>query len=395
MTRRQRRRARCFRTFTPQELAECFAPPLGESQIPPRHWPKDLRVCDLPRTSWLPQKWTQAYRNGEGRKRKLYVAPPELGSKVEFNRKEVEVLEGRRLYPMDQHGVCLGNECITKWPDWLPQDWKIGYFKARDDIKVCFLNPAGGRFRDRLSVLDFLDPKKAKPKETCKNGISGVNAPKKPKKLQLGVFARSIALRQHAKAEIKEEEEEEESETENCEIFRSFTYEELKECFAPPLGDTITPPKHWPDGVLVSTLPRISWLPPGWGQGIEIGSQGREYRVYVAPLDGGYGRLVVKSKESMDTWRLKSIFLRVILLHFTVCPFLFTHLDLLYLSCVCMVCVAFLESPQEVALQQSRLRPLDQYGKPLGVGEGVLIERWPHWLPKTWLIAYFRAQGTC
>ena len=46
---------------------------------------------------------------------------------------------------------------------------------------------------------------------------------------------------------------------------------------------------------------------------------------------------------------------------------------------------------QEVILQ-TRLRPLDQHGKLLGLGDEC-IERWPIWLPKTWRIAYYKEQG--
>ena len=58
-------------------------------------------------------------------------------------------------------------------------------------------------------------------------------------------------------------------------------------------------------------------------------------------------------------------------------------------------CIPFLNKPvlcpKEVILQ-TRLRPLDQHGKLLGMGDEC-IERWPIWLPKTWRIAYYKEQG--
>lgn len=294
--------APCFRTFTPAELLECFAPPLGASVEPPSHWQEGLKVSRLPRISWLPPKWTQAYRDGS--RRKLYVAPPELGAKVVFHRENVETLEGRRLYPMDQHGVHLGSECIAHWPDWLPKDWHIGYFKGRGDVvKVCFLNSKGERFYDRKAVLHHLNPDRGKRKPS-KSNPKRERKPKKPVKVVLGEFARRMAfkLRQRSIFSLRNSlafhAEAEEELPESCDIFRSFTYPEFRECFAPPLGESTTPPAYWPEGLEVCTRRRISWLPPGWGQATKLGQKGRRLKVFVAPE--GHGRLVVNNKQSME-----------------------------------------------------------------------------------------------
>eukprot|EP00438_Fugacium_kawagutii_P018376 Skav208995 [mRNA] locus=scaffold2686:135171:139560:- [translate_table: standard] len=306
-TTRSRRKVRakvkppCFRTFTPQELADCFGPPLGDSLTPPSHWPKDLKVSRLPRISWLPPGWTQAYR--DGMRRKLYVAPPELGSKVVFHRENVESIVGRRLHPIDQHGVLLGNECITHWPGWLPKDWRIGYYKVRDVRKVCFLNPKGDRFQDRKSVLDSLDPDRGKRKPTKLNVKRRRKPKKKPIKVDIGEFARRTAFRLRQRAifslrdllKFQADEADEKDLPDTCDIFLSFTYEEFAECFAPPLGDITEPPAWWPEGL------------------------------------------------------------------------------------------------QELILQ-AKLRPLDQHGKLLGLGDEC-IERWPTWLPQTWRIAYYKVRG--
>lgn len=337
---------KCFRTFTSQELIECFAPPLGDSLTPPSHWPEGLKVSRLPRISWLPPNWGQAYR--DGLRRKLYVAPPGKGSRVVFHRENVERIEGRRLYPMDQHGLHLGHECITQWPGWLPKDWMIGYFKVRDTVKVCFLSPKGARFQDRKGVLDSLNPDRGKRKPTKLNPKRKRKPKKKPINIVLGEFAHRMAfkLRQRAIFSLRDSPafhaEGEDELPDTCDIFRSFTYEEFDQCFAPPLGDVTTPPAHWPEGLEVCTLPRISWLPPGWGQGIRIGQKGRRLKVFVAPE--GHGRLVVNNKQNMEV------------------------------------------------ILQTRLRPLDQHGKLLGLGDEC-IERWPIWLPKTWRIAYYKEQG--
>lgn len=310
-TTRSRRKVRakvkpqCFRTFTPQELADCFAPPLGDSLTPPSHWPEDLKVSRLPRISWLPPKWTQAYR--DGMRRKLYVAPPEYGSKVVFHRENVESIVGRRLHPVDQHGVLLGNECITNWPGWLPKDWEIGYYKVRDVRKVCFLNPKGDRFQNRKAVLDSLDPDRGKRKPTKLNVKRRRKPKKKPIKIAIGEFARRTAfkLRQRAIFSLRDllkfqaDEADEKELPDTCDIFLSFTYEQFAECFASPLGDITEPPAWWPEGLQVCTLPRISWLPPGWSQGIRIGQKGRRLKVFVAPE--GHGRLIVNNKQSMET----------------------------------------------------------------------------------------------
>ena len=298
---RKRLETACFRSFTPQELIECFAPPLGDSLTPPSHWPEGLKVSRLPRISWLPPKWAQAYR--DGLRRKLYVAPPEKCSKVVFHRENVEVLEGRRLTPMDQHGVLLGHECITQWPGWLPKDWRIGYFKVGKTVKVCFLSPAGSKFKDRKSVLDSLNPDRGKRKPSKLNPKRRRKPKKKPIKIELGEFSRRMAfkMRQRAIFSLRDSlafHAEGESELpDSCDVFLSFTHEEFKECFAPPLGNTTTPPPHWPEGLEVCSLPRISWLPPGWGQGIRIGQKGRRLKVFVAPE--GHGRLVVNNKQNM------------------------------------------------------------------------------------------------
>ncbi|CAK8987401.1 GTPase Der [Durusdinium trenchii] len=288
-----RRSKECFRTFTPQELFECFAPPLGDSLTPPSHWQGGLKVSRLPRISWLPPRWTQAYRDGS--RRKLYVAPPELGAKVVFHRENVEVLEG------------------------------------------------GKRFTDRQQVLSHLNPN---------------SQPKKPAvcRVKLGDFARRHAfLIRQRHGEFGKQicslrtslpfvpaDDSEDEFPETCDVFRSFTYQEFKDCFAPPLGDCTVPPSHWPEGLQVCTLPRISWLPPGWGQGIRMGQKGRRLKVFVAPE--GHGRLVVNNKQSMEV------------------------------------------------ILQTRLRPLDQYGKVLGLGDEC-VEHWPKWLPRTWRIAYFKEDG--
>ncbi|CAK8987533.1 unnamed protein product [Durusdinium trenchii] len=332
----QERSKECFRTFTPQELFECFAPPLGDSLTPPSHWQGGLKVSRLPRISWLPPRWTQAYRDGS--RRKLYVAPPELGAKVVFHRENVEVLEGRRLSPVDQHGLVLGPDCITQWPNWLPKDWQIGYYRPHAGApKVCFLSPEKKRFTDRQQVLSHLNPN---------------SQPKKPAvcRVKLGDFARRHAflIRQKQICSLRTSlpfvpaDDSEDEFPETCDVFRSFTYQEFKDCFAPPLGDCTVPPSHWPEGLQVCTLPRISWLPPGWGQGIRMGQKGRRLKVFVAPE--GHGRLVVNNKQSMEV------------------------------------------------ILQTRLRPLDQYGKVLGLGDEC-VEHWPKWLPRTWRIAYFKEDG--
>ena len=41
---------------------------------------------------------------------------------------------------------------------------------------------------------------------------------------------------------------------------------------------------------------------------------------------------------------------------------------------------------------QTKLRPLDQHGKLLGLRDEC-IERWPKYLPKTWKIAYYKDEG--
>lgn len=42
-----------------------------------------------------------------------------------------------RLEPLDQHGKLLGvgDECIERWPKWLPKDWRIAYFKEEGHVK--------------------------------------------------------------------------------------------------------------------------------------------------------------------------------------------------------------------------------------------------------------------
>lgn len=338
----------CFRTFTRKQLEECFAPPLGGSLEPPKHWPKGLLVTNLPRTSWLPKGWTQGYRpyKDTGRRfRKLYVAPPEKGSKVVFWRRDVEKLEGRNLFSVDQHGQPLGipNTFTTDWPKWLPSSWRIGYFRIGETVKICFLNAKGEKFRDCQAVLDSLKPARIKQREKKVKATETKKAENKPIKPALGPFAMRVAQRRRLFSSVKVENDEIDDELpDSTDIFLSFTHEELTECFAPPLGDSTTPPAHWPEGVEVCTLPRISWLPPGWGQGIRMGPQGRKYKVYIAPK--GHKRLEVKNKESM-----------------------------------------------EVNVGR-RLKPLDQHGKSLRVGNA-LIEHWPHVLPKTWQIGYHKLQG--
>lgn len=337
----------CFRTFTRKQLEECFAPPLGGSRKPPRHWPKGLLVTNLPRTSWLPKGWTQGYRpyKEKGRRfRKLYVAPPEKGSKVVFHRRDVEKVEGRSLCSVDQHGQPLGipNTFTTDWPKWLPSRWRIGYFRTGETVKVCFLNANGAKFPDRRAVLDSLNPARIKQREKQVKAAEKKETENKPIKT-LGLFAMRMAQRRRLVSSVKVEGDESDDELpESTDIFLSFTHEELTECFAPPLGDSTTPPAHWPEGVEVCTLPRISWLPPGWGQGIRMGPQGRKYKVYIAPK--GHRRLEVKNKESM-----------------------------------------------EVNVGR-RLKPLDQHGKNLRVGNA-LIEHWPNELPRTWQIGYHKLQG--
>ena len=63
-----------------------------------------------------------------------------------FHRENVESVEGRRLLPMDQHGVVLGSECIKQWPQWLPKDWRIGYYKSSAGAATCleFLSGSHG-----------------------------------------------------------------------------------------------------------------------------------------------------------------------------------------------------------------------------------------------------------
>ena len=221
-----------------------------------------------------------------------------------FHRENVETLEGRRLYPMDQHGVDLGSECIAHWPDWLPKDWHIGYFKGRGDVvKVCFLNSKGERFYDRKAVLEHLNPDRGKRKPS-KSDPKRKRKPKKPVKIVLGEFARRMAfkLRQRSIFSLRNSlafhAEAEEELPESCDIFRSFTYPEFRACFAPPLGESTTPPAYWPEGLEVCTRRRISWLPPGWGQATKLGQKGRRLKVFVAPE--GHGRLVVNNKQSME-----------------------------------------------------------------------------------------------
>ena len=163
-------------------------------------------------------------------------------------------------------------------------------------MKVCFLNAAGEKFRDRQAVLDSLNP--ARIEQRAKQVKSAEN---QPIKIALGLFAMRVAQRRRLVSSVKAENDDSDDELpESTDIFLSFTHEEHSECFAPPLGDSTTPPAHWPEGVEVCTLPRISWLPPGWGQGIRLGPHGRKYKVYIAPK--GHRRAEVKNKESMDTW---------------------------------------------------------------------------------------------
>eukprot|EP00435_Cladocopium_sp_Y103_P048944 s2951_g14.t1 len=339
--------AECFRTFTRKQLEECFAPPLRGSFKPPRHWPKGLLVTNLPRTSWLPKGWTQGYRpyKEKGRRfRKLYVAPPEKGSKVVFHRRDVEKVEGRNLCSVDQHGQPLGipNTFTIAWPKWLPSRWRLGYFRVGETVKVCFLNAAGQKFPDRRAVLDSLNPARIKQRAKQVKAAEKKKTEIKPIKTGLGLFALRMAQRHRLISSVKAESESDDELPESTDIFLSFTHEELTECFAPPLGDSTTPPAHWPEGVEVCTLPRIPWLPPGWGQGIRMGPQGRKYKVYIPPE--GHRRSEVKNKESM-----------------------------------------------EVNVGR-RLKPLDQHGKNLRVG-GALIEHWPNELPRTWRIGYHKLQG--
>lgn len=42
--------------------------------------------------------------------------------------------------------------------------------------------------------------------------------------------------------------------------------EEHLECFKAPFLEA---PEHWPEGFKASTLPRVAWLPPGWGQALK------------------------------------------------------------------------------------------------------------------------------
>ena len=231
-----------------------------------------------------------------------YVAPPEKGSKVVFHRRDVEKVEGRSLCSVDQHGQPLGipNTFTTDWPKWLPSRWRIGYFRIGETVKVCFLNANGAKFPDRRAVLDSLNPARIKQREKQVKAAEKKETENKPIKT-LGLFAMRMAQRRRLVSSVKVEGDESDDELpESTDIFLSFTHEELTECFAPPLGDSTTPPAHWPEGVEVCTLPRISWLPPGWGQGIRMGPQGRKYKVYIAPK--GHRRLEVKNKESMDTW---------------------------------------------------------------------------------------------
>ena len=152
-----------------------------------------------------------------------------------------------------------------------------------------------------LAVLDSLKPARIKQREKKVKATETKKAENKPIKPALGPFAMRVAQRRRLFSSVKVENDEIDDELpESTDIFLSFTHEELTECFAPPLGDSTTPPAHWPEGVEVCTLPRISWLPPGWGQGIRMGPQGRKYKVYIAP--NGHKRLEVKNKESMDTW---------------------------------------------------------------------------------------------
>ena len=258
-----------------------------------------MTVSTRPRTNWLPPGWTQGYRNNDQRRRKLYVAPAEKGSKVAFTRTEVEVIEGRKLFPMDQHGQALELEGCTRWtttwPSWLPKDWQIGYFKSVDAVKVCFLNPDGERFADRRTVLESL---KERPADVAQKKSKGPKA--KMRRIPvLGSFANRMSIRHRTISSLSSHAFSAEELETNTDIFRTFTYAELQQCFAPPLGETTERPAHWPSDVEVCPWPRISWLPPGWGQALRVGEHGRHYKVYIPPA--GHGCIEIKQKPSMET----------------------------------------------------------------------------------------------
>ena len=82
------------------------------------------------------------------------MAPEHLGSRAMVNKLNVELTVGKKLKPMDQHGLILGDEYIKKWPVWLPKDWRIAYFRsAGGSLKPCFLGPTGVQYNSKKEVI--------------------------------------------------------------------------------------------------------------------------------------------------------------------------------------------------------------------------------------------------
>ena len=80
------------------------------------------------RVLWLPPGWGQAWKkDSNGFRRKVFVAPKNLGSKIVQHKSHVQAAHDQELVPVDQEGRHLPCNFPEHWPNWLPKSWQITF----------------------------------------------------------------------------------------------------------------------------------------------------------------------------------------------------------------------------------------------------------------------------
>eukprot|EP00927_Polykrikos_kofoidii_P007412 TRINITY_DN1303_c0_g1_i1.p1 TRINITY_DN1303_c0_g1~~TRINITY_DN1303_c0_g1_i1.p1 ORF type:complete len:661 (-),score=92.00 TRINITY_DN1303_c0_g1_i1:249-2033(-) len=127
-----------------QRLTRCGAD-LSER---PSHWPPEIKVY-MPRwESWLPEDWTQGFKENGGVEERVFLSP----QGVDFSEREkVEAAVGKELPSIV--------EDPPAWPEWLPKDWGLTHRKhgtsSKRAVYVCPMT--ADRFEDRASVERHLE----------------------------------------------------------------------------------------------------------------------------------------------------------------------------------------------------------------------------------------------
>ncbi|CAE7859540.1 der [Symbiodinium necroappetens] len=152
-----------------EEVQKILAPPLSDQA----NWPGGLELCSLRRVLWLPPGWGQAWKkDSNGFRRKVFVAPKNLGSKIVHHKSHVQAAYDHELVPVDQKGRHLPRKFPDHWPSWLPKSWQMTFDGLASDPS--FRSPSEELFNSEEAVkrhlveIGALEKPKAAPKTKAK-----------------------------------------------------------------------------------------------------------------------------------------------------------------------------------------------------------------------------------